>query len=174
MRVTFIEDKSFRGLCTGYFNVPYVEGNEELVLKTNATDRFIAVSNRSYIFESAIKAGYDLDEKSARGLREACELVYKDLYLASSNYIYPFGKAGVMLPFGKNGVQPGDIIVWGAEQNMAVLNSDGGLDAKADGHFDGTDVVISAGKDGVGKDYLANIIDDKFEVWRLTKKKVND
>jgi len=174
IRVTFIEDKSFRGLCTGYFNVPYVEGNEELVLKTNATEHFIAVSNRSYIFESAIQAGFNLDEKSTRGLREACEVVYKDLYLASSNYIYPFGKAGEMLPFGKNGVRSGDIIVWGAERNMAVLYSDGGLDAKIDSHFDGTDVVIAAGKDGVGKDYLANIVDDKFEVWRLTKKKVND
>jgi hypothetical protein len=174
MRVTFVEDKSFRGFCTGYFNVPYVEGNEELILKTNATERFIAVSKRSYIFESAVQAGYDLKEKSASGLRSACELVYKDLFLASSNYIYPFGKTGVMLPFGKNGVQPGDIIVWGAEQNMAVLNSDGGLEAKADGHFDGTDVVIVADKDGVCKDYLANVVDDKFEVWRLIKKKVND
>jgi hypothetical protein len=173
MRVSFVEDKSFKGLCTGYINVPYVEGNEELILKTKATERYVAVSNRSYIYESAIQAGYDIKEKSVQGLRNACSVVYKDLYLAASNYIYPFGKAGIMIRLVRGGVQPGDIIVWGKERNMAVLYSDGGLEAKPDNWFDGTDVVIAAGKNGVDKDYLANVIDDKFEVWRLKNVKAN-
>lgn len=173
MRVTFIEDKTFKGFCTGFINVPYIEGNEDLIIKTRATERYIAVSNRSYIYESAIQAGYDLKEKSFQGLRDACLVIYKDLYLSASNYIYPFGKSGIMIRFVKNGVQPGDIIVWGKEKNMAVLYSDGGLEAKADSWFDGTDLVIAAGKNGVDKDYFANVVDDKFEVWRLSKRKAN-
>lgn len=169
-RITFIEDKSFKGYCTGYFNVPYIEGNEELVMKNNSTQNYIAVSNRSYIIESAIQAGYKLKDRTIPSLRAACDVVYKDLYLASSNYIYPFGQAGKMLKFGEDGVQPGDIIVSGSEKNMAVIYSDGGLKAKPDGFFDGTDVVIAAGKEGVSKDYFANVVDDIFEVWRLKKK----
>lgn len=173
MRVTFVEDKSFKGFCTGYFNVPYIEGNEELVSKTCASERYIGVSNRSYIYESALQAGYDIKEKSVSGLRNACTVVFSNLYLSSSGNIYPFGKEGFNIRFSNDGVKPGDIIVWGREKNMAVLYSDGGLEAMPDNTFNGTDVVIAAGKTGVDKDYFANVVDDKFEIWRLTKKKAD-
>jgi len=167
MRVTFVEDRSFVGYCTGFFNVVYIDGNEELIKNTCATERYMAISNRSYIYESAIQAGYDLESKSIEGLRKACDVVHRDVYLMHSNNIYKGRTDPQMLTFSRKGVLPGDILVIGKNKKMAVLYSDGGLEVEPDKLFDGTDVVLCTGKDGLEKNYLANVIDDQFEIWRL-------
>jgi hypothetical protein len=169
-RVTFIESRTFQGYCTGFFNVPYITGNDELVIRTKATERYLAITDKSYIYESAIQAGYDLKERSLSGLRNASKVIKRGLYLLPSNYIYTGRDNPKQVKFGSEGVQPGDILVVGKEQKLVVLYSDGGLEAKPDGFIDGTDVILTTGKNGLEKDYLANVIDDQFEVWRLIKK----
>ncbi|MBN2135852.1 MAG: hypothetical protein JW737_08990 [Acidobacteria bacterium] len=174
-RITFIEDKTFRGYCTGFFNLPYIEGNEELVLRTHATEKFFAIGDKSWVYEAAILSGYDVKERSIKGLKAASKLIQDNLYIKVSNYIYSEIDGEMkQIPFAENGVQPGDILIIGADRKMMVLYSDGGLSAKPDGLLDATDVVLATTKDGLEKEFLGNVLDDKFEIWRLVKKSGNE
>ncbi len=169
-RVTFIEEESFRGYCTGFFNVPYVTGNDELIESTKATERYIAITDKSYVYHAAIQAGYDLKERSLKGLKDACEVAIEDVYLMPNNFVYIGRDTPVQVKFGEGGVRPGDILVVGDERKLVVLYLDGGLESKPDGVLDGADVVLATTKNGLEKEYLANIIEDKFDIWRLVKK----
>jgi hypothetical protein len=171
-RITFIEDNTFRGYCTGFFNLPYIEGNEELVLKTHATEKFFAIGDKSWVYEAAILSGYDVKERSTKGFKAASKLIRDNLYIKVSNYIYSEIDGEMkQIPFAENGVQPGDVLIVGGDQKMIVLYSDGGMGAKPDGFLDATDVVLAPTKNGLEKEFLGNVLDDKFEIWRLVKKK---
>ena len=167
-RVAIAGSNPDTGVYRAFFNVPYLrEPWEAPSIEHHPAERFIASGGHDLVIAAHRLAGDSaLAYTPAGDLQKYAKLLYKNLLLYADRSYREKSRTGSRIPFGKNGVRPGDILMQGEAVGI-LLRDEGGMRVGA-GVLSDDDRIITNYKNFPGESQVGDIFDDGFAVLRWT------
>ena len=134
IRVAFRRDDTFLGYLTELFNTPYIWGSAGHPPKKHQAERLIGSDCADFVVYGVRRTGKNVPYRGSWHLPLSAETIVKaDRIDSNGRYIQKNGKT---IPIGKNGVHPGDLLLFPGHVGALVE------DRKPQGVLDINDVMI--------------------------------
>jgi len=152
----------------GFFNILAYEGGYKGESAAELTEMFAGGNSRSILIGALRQLGRDVSYDDTDFLERVAERVYEDLFVDEFLYFRKTEAPDEYIPYGSEGVRPGDIIVRGDRYAILIGNEQSG-DEPEGGALTGDDLILDAYNKMVGPDFCHVFQDgeEPIEVWRL-------